>query len=367
MTEFFEKPSAASEVKISIVSQYFHMWSQLMKMPNNNPSNKFSYIDLFAGPGYYEDGTSSIPINILNDAINDKEKQKKFLPLFNDSDPQIAEKLKENIENIEGYDKLTFKPKIENKEVDERFKDHFKEANLIPTLLFIDPWGYKGLSLELVGSILKDKGCDCFFFFNYNRINAAVENSSFEDGSIQEVFGKKNTEELKSKLFEKKPFERELITLEFLREKLRTKKGQYTFAIRFKNEQNQKTSHFLILTSKHPLAHSFIKDISFKKATSYLPKMDAFEFDPKQSKQLQLFDIANPKYLAEGLKKRFRGKELKVKEIYWDDHMGTPYLKTHYKKALLYLESIGTIEVIKDGKKRRKGTLGEEKFVKFKD
>ena len=367
MTDFFENPSAASEVKISIVSQYFQMWSQLMKMPKNNPSNQFAYIDLFAGPGYYDDGTPSIPIKILENAINDKEKRSRFIALFNDSDPQIAKKLRKNIENLEGYDQLTFKPKIENIEVDEQFKEHFKETNLIPTLLFIDPWGYKGLSLELVGSILKDKGCDCIFFFNYNRINAAVENSSFEDGSIQEIFGKKKTEELKSRLIGKKPYERETITLEFLRETLKTKKGEYTFAIRFKNKKNKKTSHFLILTSKHQLAHSFIKEVTFKKATGYLHSMDAFEFDPKQTKQLQIFDIANPQELANDLEEKFKGEQIKVKELYWRNHMGTPYLKKHYKKALLYLEIKGTVEVLPDGKRRPKGTLGDDKVVKFKN
>src|SRR5207248_10024637 len=39
------------------------------------------------------------------------------------------------------------------------------------TFLFVDPFGYKGLSLQLVNSVIKDWGCDCVFFFNYNRIS----------------------------------------------------------------------------------------------------------------------------------------------------------------------------------------------------
>jgi adenine C2-methylase RlmN of 23S rRNA A2503 and tRNA A37 len=71
--------------------------------------------------------------------------------------------------------------------------------------------------------------------------------------------------------------------------------------------------------------------------------------------------------LAKDLKEKFRGSKLKVNEIYWEDHLGTPYLKKHYKNALLYLETMEEIEVVVDGKKRRKGTLGDYKIVKFKD
>ena len=46
----------------------------------------------------------------------------------------------------------------------------------MPILAFIDPWGYKGLTLRLVDAFLKDWGCDCLFFFNYGRINAGLSN-----------------------------------------------------------------------------------------------------------------------------------------------------------------------------------------------
>ncbi len=52
----------------------------------------------------------------------------------------------------------------------------FEQMNLVPTFFFVDPWGYKGLSLRLINSVLKNWGCDCIFFFNYTRINMGLEN-----------------------------------------------------------------------------------------------------------------------------------------------------------------------------------------------
>ena len=43
---------------------------------------------------------------------------------------------------------LKHKPKVFNNEVGEEIVKMFEERALIPTLFFVDPWGYKGLSLR---------------------------------------------------------------------------------------------------------------------------------------------------------------------------------------------------------------------------
>ena len=63
----------------------------------------------------------------------------------------------------------------------------------MPTFFFVDPWGYKGLSLRLINSVLKDWGCDCVFFFNYNRINMGLGNDAVEK-HMDALFGKERGE-----------------------------------------------------------------------------------------------------------------------------------------------------------------------------
>ena len=72
----------------------------------------------------------------------------------------------------------------------------FEEMSLVPTLFFVDPWGYKGLSLRLVNSVLKDWGCDCIFFFNYNRINMGLSNP-FVKEHMNALFGEERAEEFR--------------------------------------------------------------------------------------------------------------------------------------------------------------------------
>jgi three-Cys-motif partner protein len=56
----------------------------------------------------------------------------------------------------------------------------FSQMRLIPTLFFVDPWGYKGLTLQLINSVLKNWGCDAIIFFNYNRINRGLSNPAVQ-------------------------------------------------------------------------------------------------------------------------------------------------------------------------------------------
>jgi three-Cys-motif partner protein len=57
----------------------------------------------------------------------------------------------------------------------------------VPTLVFLDPCGYKGLSLKLISSVLAGFGNDCIFFFNYSRINMKLD-LEVMNSSIDEFF-----------------------------------------------------------------------------------------------------------------------------------------------------------------------------------
>ena len=52
----------------------------------------------------------------------------------------------------------------------------------------MDPWGYKGLSLRLINSVLRNWGSDCIIFFNYNRINMGL-NNEFVREHMDALFG----------------------------------------------------------------------------------------------------------------------------------------------------------------------------------
>jgi three-Cys-motif partner protein len=129
-------------VKTAIVSKYFWSWSKII-MPQAMKGNtkKIAYLDLFAGPGRYDDGTKSTPLIILEKAIKDEQMRKMLVTVFNDKDENNAQSLQNAIRALTGIDKLKFPPEICNKEVGTEMVKAFSSMKLVPTLFFVDPWG----------------------------------------------------------------------------------------------------------------------------------------------------------------------------------------------------------------------------------
>lgn len=181
---FFDEQGDQSLVKATIVTKYFWQWAKIIiatakknEAKYRRPKNKIAYIDLFAGPGRYKAGSKSTPLMILEKAINDEDIQERLVTLFNDKDENNVRSLESEITKLIGVEKLKFKPQVMNHEVGAEIVKLFEEMKMIPTLFFVDPFGYKGLSLRLINSVLQNWGCDCIFFFNFNRINMGLNNS----------------------------------------------------------------------------------------------------------------------------------------------------------------------------------------------
>lgn len=188
---FFQEQREQSQIKARIVSKYFSAWARVIlnsQKRYSQFSQKMAYIDLFAGPGRYDDQSKSTPILVLESILRDPELTDRVVTLFNDKDTENVESLKTAINQMEGIEQLKYKPSFYNEEIGDEIAKMFNSANLVPTFFFVDPWGYKGLSLNLVSSIIKDWGCDCVFFFNYNRVNMGINNDAIRTHMTQ-LFG----------------------------------------------------------------------------------------------------------------------------------------------------------------------------------
>lgn len=372
MGDFFEEQKEQSLVKTTIVSKYFDVWSKIIintqKRYPQNPQ-KIAYIDLFAGPGRYKDGTVSTPHLILSKAVEDLDLKQRLVTVFNDKDDENVKELEVTINSIVGIEKLTFEPEIWNQEVGENIVSKFENISLIPTLFFVDPWGYKGLSLRLVNSVLKDWGCDAIFFFNYNRINMGVNNDKVVD-HMNALFGDNQTLKIREKIEGKNRYERELIIIEELCQALKKYGSRFVLPFRFKDQKGNKTSHHLIFVSKNFKGYEIMKKIMANESTKSVQGVPSFSYDPADflPQQTLLFQLSRPlDELKEKLLIKFKGNTLTMREIYEIDNVDTPYIDKNYKEALLYLYENKLIEAIsKNGKPPKNGTFGDEIIVTFK-
>lgn len=366
---FFQEQKEQSLVKARIVEKYFWAWAKVIiskeKKSSENP--KIAYIDLFAGPGRYEDGSTSTPIKVLEQAIADPEISQMLVTLFNDVDSASVSSLKSSIQNLPGIEKLKFSPAIRNEEVGTNIVKIFEEKRLIPTLFFVDPWGYKGLSLKLINSVIKNPGCDCIFFFNYNRINMGLTNQAVKE-HLDSLFGEQRANIIRQKLDEENlsPLERETTIIEAICEALQEMGGQYVLPFRFKNESGSRTSHHLIFVSKSIIGYKIMKEIMAKESSEIKQGVPSFEYSPASQKYPLLFELSRPlDDLEEMLLNDFAGQTLTMQEIFEKHNIGKSYISKNYKDALISLEIKKKIEAYPPLSSRRKGTFSDSVRVTF--
>ena len=84
--DFFVSPSEQSLAKAAIVSSYFSSWANVIKS-KWLPPTPIGYIDLFCGPGKYQDGTESVPIKIVRSVLADDKLSSRMIIAFNDENP----------------------------------------------------------------------------------------------------------------------------------------------------------------------------------------------------------------------------------------------------------------------------------------
>ncbi|MDY7005507.1 MAG: three-Cys-motif partner protein TcmP [Cyanobacteriota bacterium] len=351
---FFDEFRETSLVKAEIVAKYFWAWAKVIMPQAKKRGTNIAYIDLFSGPGRYQDGSKSTPLLILERAIADVDMREKLITIFNDKNSDNTDSLQQAINSLPSIKTLKHKPQVLNTEIGREVVQVFPN---IPTLFFIDPWGYKGLSLQLISSTIAGWGCDCIFFFNYNRINSGLNNSRVET-HINELFGKEQANLLREQILNLQPDERESKIVQAIGDALKRVGGSYFQHFCFKKEDINRTSHYLIFVSKNNRGHSIMKDIMAKKSSLLLQGVPSFQHDQKPV-QLSLFDSQPINQLEDMLLDEFAGQTMTMLQVYEQHHVGKPYIERNYKDALLLLEEKGKIVVDPPGSKRqkRKGKL----------
>ena len=276
-TRFFKEPREQSRIKTSVVRKYFNAWSSIMISKVKKGDAKIAYMDLFAGPGFYEDKTKSTPLHIIEDAIQNINLRNRLVTIFNDNNEEYVQSLKQAIFELPEIDTLKYEPILICEEVGEDLVKELESVNFVPTLFFVDPYGYKGLSLDLFKAILKGWGCDCLFFFNYNRVNAGLENENVKD-HMDALFGEERANQLREKIITLTKYEREKAIVDALKEALNEIGGTYFWPFCFKGDTGDRTSHYLILVTKNKTALKIYKDITGKESSFCEQGVPSFEF-----------------------------------------------------------------------------------------
>ncbi len=321
---FFLESREQSQIKARIVTKYFWAWAKVIIPTTKSRGNRIAYIDLFAGPGRYEDGTISTPLMVLQHAIEDPDLRNMLVTTFNDQDKENVGKLRAAVDALPGIDTLKYKPQISNETVSEQIAAMLAAVQLVPTFFFVDPWGYKGLSLGLINSVLQNWGCDCVFFFNYNRINMGLTNPAVR-AHMDVLFGTERADKLRRCLPTLVPEEREYIIVEKLSQSLKSLGAGYVLPFSFKDDNGSRTTHHLIFVTKHFKGYKIMKEIMAKESSEHIQGVPSFEYSRVSERYPMLFELSAPlDDLAEMLLSDFAGETTTMLDIYVRHSAGKP-------------------------------------------
>jgi len=367
---FFDEIRQQSQAKMRIVSHYFEVWAKVIMPTVKKWGSKIAYVDLFAGPGLYKDGTRSTPLLVLEKAVENPDLRQRLITIFNDADPNNARSLEEAIKSVKGIEALKHHPKVSSRTIINSADEIMREVAKSPTLLFVDPWGYKGLSLKMISSFIKEWGSECIFFFNYNRINMSINNRKVED-LMNVLFGKERADRLRGRLKSMRPAAREEAIVNEIIEELKEHGGEYVLTFCFKDDTGKRTSHYLIFVTKNPKGSKIMRSIMSMENYDHSQGTSLLEYSPAAAIQPAL--ISDEDYwnsiLKEQLLTYFNGRRLQVEAICEQYGAVRAYSAKSYKRALRELEAEGKISAVPPAEKRpsRLGvvTFADDVWVTF--
>lgn len=357
---FFADQSEQSAVKAHIVSSYFSAWSRVIQKWNT----PMAYIDLFCGPGKYENDKPSAPLLIVQNTLANPALFHKMSFVFNDKDSNNTAMLQQSISQLDENAKLKDRLQFYNETVEQDFYSRLNIPANMPVLSFVDPFGYKGLTMNLINRLINNSGSDCIFFFNYNRINMALSSNTKFDEHLKSLFGDNRTAELKKQLAHQPPERREPIVLNALIDALRENKSNYVLPFKFYSTEMVRTSHFIIFVTKHPLACKIMKQIMYSNSAKDSDGVATFSFEDSRNfgagfEQLTIFDRPIQS-LRDDILRKYTGRTVSVGSICndVDCDFSSHFVSKNVKDVLKELELEGKISVTTGRKQKyRNGKL----------
>jgi three-Cys-motif partner protein len=378
--DHFNQYTPQNRIKHTILSKYF---SAYMKALDRN-AQAFHYIDGFAGGGLYEnryDGSPLIALDLLG------TQTRPCSASFIEEDAELFPKLEQAIAQHPGVTehKLFDAPLVKQGE----FKDWvastmarpiYSRFSKVATFAFVDPCGVRGVRMCDLSLLLSRQYSECLLFWNYDGINrwlGGVAKAEHPRSGLDELFGSTHLvdEALQCLSRSVSSAEKEQKILGIFIGALRHSGKEFVLPFRVQAKEKDRTSHYLIHCSGHPLAFKIMKDVMGGAGTS--TEAGSFEFS-SAAETASLFsplaDQARDSILGHLARGPARVSLFTEEWILRPDDF---FRDRDYRGILLELEAAGSVEILdKFGrnvvpatnrpKRQGRATLGPDYFVRIR-
>ena len=346
----------ASKIKTDIITKYFKAWLDIMV--SRSPGGRVGYVDLFCGPGQFQDEAGEVfpstPLKILDQMQSDPALTRALSVHFNDAKSEYTQQLAQTLSEHPAWPNVAQRVSITTQPMTAAaLRSHVLPY---PALYFLDPFGYGGFSLDDVNAVVRQHGNDLLFFFNYNRFNPELShpNDIIRRQPVT-LLGEASHTALQNALAGQQTAEtrKQIITNHLWRQlELGGIPQHYVVPFEFKFSDRDRTSHFLVFVSKNAVARKIIRDVMAGLRTDRAG--GSFEFNPHDpafdpgNREQGLF--GNHFALGDELVKMFSGQCLSVTQIISRRDLAcprSPYIGKDYKTVLKQLRQEGALSAIR--------------------
>jgi len=338
-----------TEVKHRILRKYLTTWTRIVS--SSNP--ELHYFDGFAGRARYEDGEPGSPLLAIDVADHNADIFDTFHCTFNDYNDDNYGILKEEVaakmeccENCEKIRTLEYNEKFENVALPVLESD--KYAN-IPSMVFIDPFGYSGTPFDVISDIMnvQKTGNEVFFNFMVSKIRRFLSDEEKAD-AITRAFGSDDWKSIRQ-YSDREKQEKQILKLYVSRLK-DVADVKYVFPFQMKHPDRDVTVYYLIHATNHFKGFKVMKDVMFREGAednfAYLGS-DHYGYEDEQTKLFETTasEDTRIKEVRERLMDRYNGKTVPYNIILRFIYLKTDLIDTHCNDALKTLESKDKISV----------------------
>ncbi|MFA6171020.1 MAG: three-Cys-motif partner protein TcmP [Patescibacteria group bacterium] len=318
-----------TEAKHKILQKYLNAWLPIITRWNG----RVLFIDGFAGPGEYIGGKPGSPMIAFEAIIKHKFPiSSEMILFFIEKDAKRCEHLEKMVASLDKPKNINIT--VKHGEFDKTLSEVLnlleeQKKKIAPALVFIDPFGFTGIPLDLIKRIMENQKCEVMITFMYEEINRFIGLEKLWP-SLEETFG---TDTWKAVISEKDSKQRSEMLHNIYRDQLKNEAGvKFVRSFKMKNKMN-KDDYFLFFGTNNILGLKKIKEAMWK-----IDETGAFEFSDATYNPSQAILFSNkPNFylLKKILINNFKNKLVKISDLEYFIITKTPFRETHYKSNIL--------------------------------
>lgn len=358
-------PDPHTLAKHDLLKRYLGAWFPIMA----RYESKLVFIDGFAGPGVYDTGEPGSPIVALEALLGHRRLEAMsgttFLFIFVERDEARVASLDAQIAKLwkrHGGQPSNVKVEVYCGEFEDAADEILGSIRagyvLAPTLAFVDPFGFKGVSLDTICRLTAFPKCEVIFSFMYDGLNRWITHPDDKiHVSLRDLFGTDDYEDAGALRGDA----RRAFLHDLYKARLRDG-GNFRYALDFEMiDMRGKNVYSLIFGTRHVRGLAAMKDAMWEVDPS-----GGFRFSDRHHGETTLFDEhLDTGPLLAAMLARFAGEDVRVDTTLHEWVLAeTIYGPSHYKKQVLKpLQEAGLLDAIAG--QARRGTFPDGTIVRF--